>query len=100
MIAIETKLEEIAAVCEENGVKRLELFGSYARGEGSSDSDVDFVVEFADPLRAGVFDRYLALHSSLQAIFGCHVDLLERSAIENPILVARIAADRKLVYAA
>lgn len=100
MIALESKMAKIVATCEENDVKRLELFGSYARGDNSSNSDVDLVVEFVDPLRPGVFDRYLALHHTLQTIFECHVDLLEHSAIENPILAERVAGDRKLVYAA
>ena len=100
MIVLETKLSEIAAACEANDVKRLELFGSRARDDYLSDSDVDLLVEFVDPLRAGVFDRYLALHDALQAIFGCKVDLIECSAVQNPVLQQRIAAGRKLLYAA
>lgn len=100
MIALETKLPEISAACKVNDVKRLELFGSCARKDNKPDSDIDFLVEFVDPMRPGVFDRYLALHAALQSIFGCPVDLLECSAIHNRILRQRIAADRKLVYAA
>ncbi len=100
MVALEKKLPEISAACEANGVKRLELFGSVAREENNSGSDIDFLVEFIDPLRAGVFDRYLALHDTLQTLFGCRVDLIECSAIQNRVLRQRIASDRKLVYAA
>lgn len=32
------------------GVKRLGLFGSYARGEQTEDSDVDLVAEFERPI--------------------------------------------------
>jgi len=97
---LESKLSEIAAACEASDVKRLELFGSHAREDNQPGSDVDLLVEFIDPLRAGVFDRYLALHDALQEIFGCKVDLIECSAVQNSVLQQRIAADRKLLYAA
>ena len=100
MVAIEKKMPAIRTACQASGVKRLELFGSCARGESQPDSDIDFLVEFVEPLRAGVFDRYLALHEALQNIFGCPVDLVESSALQNRVLKRRIDADRKLVYAA
>jgi len=100
MMTLETKLPEISVACEANDVKRLELFGSYARAEERPDSDIDFLVEFADPMLAGVSDRYLALHTALQSIFGCRVDLIECSTIQNRVLRKRIEEDRRLVYAA
>ncbi len=100
MVAIETKMPEISEACKVCGVKRLEIFGSYARDENTPESDIDFVVEFVDPLRAGVFDRYLALHEALRTIFGCPIDLVECSAIQNRFFRERISEDRKLVYAA
>jgi predicted nucleotidyltransferase len=90
----------IAAACLANDVRRLELFGSRARGDSITTSDADFLVEFNNPLRAGVFDRFLALRDALQSILGCRIDLVERSAVENPILRRRIDQDRTLVYAA
>jgi predicted nucleotidyltransferase len=63
-------------------------------------SDVDFLVEFNEPLRPGIFDRFLALRNSLERITGCRVDLVECSSIQNPVLRQRIDEDRRLVYAA
>ncbi len=100
MIALESKILLINAACEANGVKRLELFGSQSRADSQPGSDVDFLVEFIDPMRPGVFDRYLALHEALHSIFNCPVDLVEHSAIQNRVLRKRIETDRKLVYAA
>jgi len=57
-------------------------------------------VEFNDPLRAGVFDRFLALRGALEDIFGCRVDLVETSAIQNPVFRQRVDESRQLVYAA
>jgi len=97
--SIQSVRPAIAAVCQANGVKRLEMFGSFSRGDLMRESDVDFIVEFADPLRAGVFDRYLTVRQELESIFGRNVDLVEKSAIQNPILQREIAKDRILVYA-
>jgi predicted nucleotidyltransferase len=91
---------EIAAACRANDVKRLELFGSRSRTDARQDSDADFLVEFNEPLRAGLLDRFLALRDALETIVGCPVDLVEVSAVESPILRRRIDESRKLVYAA
>lgn len=92
--------QAIAVACQSNDVKRLDLFGSYSRADHTSESDMDFLVQFNDPMRAGLLDRFLALHQELEQITGCRVDLLECSSIENPILRKRIEKDRILVYAA
>ena len=91
---------DIINACKANDVKRLELFGSHARTDSTPDSDMDFLVEFNEPMRAGVFDRFLALHQELERITGCRGDLLECSSLQNPILRKRIENDRVLVYAA
>ena len=100
MVSFADKLPDIAAICRTNDVKRLELFGSRARNDATPNSDADFVVEFNNPLRPGVFDRFLALRVSLEDILGCRVDLVESSSIQNPVFGSRIDESRKLVYAA
>lgn len=93
-------LADVARACQASDVKQLDLFGSCARQESTHASDADFLVEFNDPLRAGLFDRFLALHQELERITGRRVDLLESSSLENPILRQRVQQDRKLIYAA
>lgn len=100
MVAFTDKLADIASACRENDVKRLELFGSRARQDATPDSDADFVVEFNDPLRPGVFDRFLALQGRLEEILSCPVDLLEQSSITNPVLRHRIDESRTLIFGA
>jgi hypothetical protein len=100
MLALEENLDAIYAACQANDVKRLELFGSWARDTASQESDVDFLVEFQHPLRPGLFDRYYALHSALASIFQRPVDLIEHSSVQNLVFSRQIAADRKVVYAA
>jgi uncharacterized protein len=53
-------------------VKRIGLFGSYARGEQRRDSDIDFMVEFRKP----DFDAFMDLAFALEDIFGKKVELI------------------------
>lgn len=39
-------LEALAQVCRRYGVRRLWVFGSFARGEADEQSDLDLLVEF------------------------------------------------------
>lgn len=68
------------------GVKRLGLFGSVARGAGTPQSDLDFLVEFERPS----FDAYMDLKFLLERLFQCSVDLVLTDAIKprlrEPIL--------------
>lgn len=57
---------------DEFAVKALFLFGSVARDEATSDSDVDFLVEFDRPV--GLF-TLLGLKAYLEELLGCSVDV-------------------------
>lgn len=54
------------------GVKSLLLFGSVARNEATSASDVDLLVEFNRPM--GYFGLF-ALQDYLEKLLSCPVDL-------------------------
>ena len=91
----------IAELCRRFGVRRLDLFGSAARGDfQESRSDVDFLVEFADEERGAGLDAYFGLKSGLEALLGRPVDLVMPEAVRNPYIRADIARDRTTVYAA
>lgn len=77
--------EEILKKVEENretirgfGVRRLGIFGSYARGEQSEASDMDFLVEFEKK----TFDNYMDLKFFLEGLFGRSVDLVIAEAVK------------------
>lgn len=93
--------DQLRQLCRTYGVRRLELFGSAARGEfDPRASDYDFFVEFADAPPAGSFKRYMGLKFGLEALLGRPVDLVEVGAVTNPYFLRRAAASRVEVYAA
>lgn len=62
------------------GVKRIGLFGSFARGEELDKSDVDVLVEFAEGKKT--FDNFMELKFYLEELFGRDVDLVIETAIK------------------
>ncbi len=42
--------EQLNRICEEKGIKSLVLFGSYARGDNNSQSDVDLLMKYKYPV--------------------------------------------------
>ena len=62
------------------GAKRVALFGSVARGEHGTGSDVDILVEFERGKKT--FDNYMDLKIFLEGLFGRKVDLVLKDAIK------------------
>ena len=86
--------QRIAPVAKQYGVKAVFLFGSYARGEATSSSDLDFRVDKGS-LR-GLF-ALGGLYSDLEESFGKELDLLTTGSLE-PKFLNHIANEEILVY--
>jgi uncharacterized protein len=71
-VVIQILKQKNAELTKQFGVKSLLLFGSVARNEASSASDVDLLVEFNRPV--GYFGLF-ALQDYLEQLLGCPVDL-------------------------
>ena len=69
---IEILSEQRSELARTYGVKSLALFGSVARDQSTSASDVDLLVEFDRPV--GYFGLF-ALQDHLESLLGCKVDL-------------------------
>jgi predicted nucleotidyltransferase len=75
---VSTLLKQNSAALDEFGVKSLALFGSAARGEAGPESDIDILVEFAQPV--GLF-AFVRLKHLLEQVLGCSVDLVTEDAL-------------------
>ena len=65
------------------GVKRLGLFGSYARDAQKLKSDMDFLVEFDKKKKT--FDNYMDLKFFLEKQFHRKIDLVLKDSLKNPV---------------
>ena len=79
------------------GVRRLALFGSFARGDVRADSDVDLLVEFTRGRKT--FDHFMALASFLEELLGRRVELVTPEAL-SPYLGPHILREAEDVVRA
>jgi len=92
---------EVAALCRRFHVRRLDLFGSAARGTfDPARSDLDFVVTFEELPIVAYADLFFGLQEALAALFGRPVDLLTDRSIKSPYLRESIEKSRMVLYAA
>jgi predicted nucleotidyltransferase len=87
------RIEENREKIRSFGVRELILVGSYAKGEASEESDIDFVVEFEKG--RGLFDDYVHLVQFLRDLFNKDVDVGEKHLIREE-LRNRILGDNKI----
>ena len=70
-------------VAQEYGVKKLALFGSYARGEPKTYSDIDFLIE-----KGNIIDLFMlsGFINALQDNFGVRVDVLTYDSLQVSLI--------------
>lgn len=80
---IEKHREELVALCEENEIKGLWLFGSAVTGNWDPDrSDLDFLFDIGDYSNTAG-RRWMKLNAGLIELFGEGFDLVSRPAIRR-----------------
>jgi len=96
MNAAAVDLHRVEPICRANGITRLLLFGSLARGEATSSSDVDLIADL--PSEATLLDL-VRIERELSSALGMEVDLLTQDSI-SPYIRERIADDIRVLYEA
>jgi uncharacterized protein len=76
------------------GVQQYGLFGSFARNEMTSDSDVDILVEFEPSKKT--FDNFMNLAFFLEGVLSRKVDLITRESL-SPYIGPRILQEVEYV---
>lgn len=96
MVSIEELKTKIIPIAALHGVAEIYLFGSYARGEATSESDIDLVI------RPGAIRTFMQLGrflTDLEAQFPVKLDVLTVDQMESePLLKKNILKDRILIY--
>lgn len=78
------------------GIRHLSVFGSVARGEATTASDIDLAAELDPDAHIGLF-RLMGLQRRLSEILGRPVDLLPEP-VESPRLRRNIERDRRRAF--
>ncbi|MCL2004421.1 MAG: nucleotidyltransferase family protein [Oscillospiraceae bacterium] len=81
-------------VARKYGVKKLALFGSYARGEQKNTSDIDFLIE-----KGNIQDLFMlgGFINALEDTLGANVDVLTYDALKDS-LIADAVKDEVVLY--
>lgn len=83
------RLKALKPWLEAQGITRIRLFGSHARDEARSDSDIDLVADFSRQLS---LVQLVGVEQELEARLGARVDLATSAGLK-PRVRARIEAE-------
>ena len=98
---IDKHRNEVAALCQRAGARRLDAFGSVLRDDfDPQTSDLDFLVEF--DIRPGFdyFSAYFGLKEGLERVLKRPVEVVSVSSIRNPYFREQVMRTREQVHAA
>ena len=98
---LENKIKDLQVICSTLGVKRLYAFGSVVSDQFNLESDIDFLISFADKLSIEEYtNNYFALHYQLQDLFKRKIDLVTERTLSNPYFIESIEESKQLIYEA
>lgn len=91
---IEKIKKQISPVLKKHDVKKAAIFGSFARGENSKNSDIDLLVDFK--VRKSLFDM-AGLKNDLEKELSRNVDVLTYRAV-HPYIKENVHKDALKIY--
>lgn len=88
--------ERIIPIAKRFDIQRVILFGSYARGEATAESDIDLIIEL--PEAVGLF-RLAEIFDAIQVVLDKNVDCLTENSMPLSLRFETLD-DEVLLYAA
>jgi predicted nucleotidyltransferase len=92
----EQKQKQIIEILKPYGLSKLSLFGSYARGEATSMSDIDLIGEFRRSNRTSLIDL-VRMERTIRDQIGIKADILTRSGV-SPHVLPHIEKDELVIF--
>ena len=90
----ENLYNEVISILRSHGIKKILVFGSYARGEATPKSDLDLIVEF--PKGTSLLD-HIRIENELIEKLKIKVDLISKNGI-SPYLKDNIMKEAIVIY--
>ena len=88
--AVDEIREAVLPILRRHGVARAGIFGSYARGDATAESDIDVLVEIGPDV--GLLD-FVRIKLEIEEALGQPIDLVEYDSIK-PLLRDRILSEQ------
>ncbi len=87
--------EKYPYLLSEYGVRKIGLFGSYAKGKQTEKSDIDIIAEFESPIGL----KFMEFAEYLEELLGKKIDILTPEGVKS-IIIERIAEDiqKSIIY--
>ncbi len=102
MKLIELNIERITALCRKYRVAQLWVFGSILTPRFSSESDIDFAVNFDSETinREGLdwADIFFDFIHELESLLGRKVDMVCEDAVTNRFFRKELDSTKRLIY--
>ena len=93
MESIQEIKEKITPILQQYGITKAAIFGSLAKGEAKTSSDVDILVEIKSNI--SLLD-FIGIKIELEEVLKMRVDLVEYDTIK-PIIKERILAEQVVI---
>ena len=94
MTDVNTIRRDFMPIAAKYGLRRANLFGSYAKGKANEQSDVDLLIEKGRPLSLLMLSGML---QEAQEVIGLPIDLVTTTGIDDDFR-AQIAGSEVLIY--
>lgn len=88
-------LKEIRSYLSSVPIDKAWLFGSFARGEETENSDIDILVQFTEGAKLGL--QYFHIINDLESLANRKIDLVELSMLD-PFAAPFVNQERILIY--
>lgn len=98
MKLIELNMDKIIALCKKYKVAKLWVFGSILTPRFNDQSDVDFSVVFHYDEIQDLFITFFDFIDELKLLLGRDIDLIDETAIKNPIFRKELDNTKRLIY--
>jgi len=86
--------EKIISILVKHGIKRILVFGSYARNEATPKSDLDLIVDF--PEGTSLLD-HIGIEIEISEALNMKIDLLSRNGI-SPYIKDHVLKEAIVIY--
>jgi len=104
MYSLDEIAQKVSPIAKKHELAAVYVFGSYARGEATAESDIDLLIDSSTSPHSGL--RYFSIHTDFEHSFGKDkVDVIDMEQVtgenlsqQNMILAETVLPERVLVY--